>query len=267
MTTDPLPRDTDRLPRDTELELAALADGSLAPERHEDALERVSGSRELQSALAEQRRAVELTAAVDVTAPASLHRQIETMLAPARRRRTFTPVRIGLAAATAMLAVAALAIGLLGGRASTSGLSVRQAAALTLAPATMSAPAEDKAHRTQLAAAVGGVAFPYWKERFGWRGSGARSDRIAGQAVTTVFYSNAGGRRIGYAIVSGRAPLARGGTVVKRWGVLYRVLSQNGATVVTWQRQGHLCVVSGRGVSAHTLLGLASWGSEKPRAA
>jgi hypothetical protein len=44
------------------------------------------------------------------------------------------------------------------------------------------------------------------------------------------------------------------------------VLSQSGATIVTWQRGGHLCVVSGRGVSAHTLLSLASWDSEKPRA-
>jgi hypothetical protein len=254
------------LPRDIELELAALADGSLALERREQALERVRGSRGLQAALAEQRRAVELTAAVDVRAPASLHRQVEAM-APARRRRVFATPRVGFAAAAAAaLAAAAVAVGLTG-QPAPSALSVQQAAALTLSPATMPAPAESKEHRAQLAAAVGGVAFPYWTERFGWRSSGARTDLLAGRSVTTVFYSNAEGRRIGYAIASGSAPTVHGGTVVRRWGVSYRVLTHGGASVVTWQRGGHLCVVSGRDVSAHTLLGLASWGSERPRAA
>jgi hypothetical protein len=144
---------------------------------------------------------------------------------------------------------------------------VQRAAALTLSPATMTAPAEDAAHRAQLAASVDGVSFPYWGERFGWRGSGARSDRLAGRSVMTVFYSNAEGRRIGYAIASGHAPVTHGGTVIERWGISYRVLSQGGATVVSWQRAGHLCVVSGRGVSAHTLLSLASWGSEQRHSA
>jgi hypothetical protein len=248
------------LPRDTEYELAALADGSLAPERRAQALERVRGSRELRGALAEQRRAVELTAAVEVRAPASLHRQVEAM-APARRRRMFATPRLGFAAAAATaLVAAAVAIGL-SGRPS-PGLSVRQAAALTLSPPTMPAPAESRAHRAQLAVAVGGVPFPYWRERFGWRSSGARTDLLAGRSVTTVFYSNAEGRRIGYAIASGSAPTVHGGTVVRSWGVPYRVLTQGDATVVTWQRGGHLCVVSGRGVSARTLLSLASWGSE-----
>jgi len=257
------------LPRDIELELAGLADGSLAPERRERALERVRDSSELQAALAEQRRAVELTAAVDVRAPASLHRRVEAM-APARRKRRPATPRVGFAAAAAAaLAAGALAIGLIGGptHPGSSGLSVQRAAALTLSPATMGAPAESTTHRAQLAASVGGVAFPYWEERFGWRGSGARSDRLAGHVVTTVFYSNAQGRRIGYAIVSGRAPATSGGSTIRRWGVSYRLLSQDGATVVAWQRGGHLCVVSGRGVSASTLLSLASWGSERPRAA
>jgi hypothetical protein len=44
-----------------------------------------------------------------------------------------------------------------------------------------------------------------------------------------------------------------------RGGVSYRLLTENGAAVVTWLRDGHLCVVSGRGVSSATLLRLASW--------
>ncbi len=44
-----------------------------------------------------------------------------------------------------------------------------------------------------------------------------------------------------------------------RGGVSYRLLTENDAAVVTWLRAGHLCVVSGRGVSSATLLRLASW--------
>jgi hypothetical protein len=253
------------LPRDIELELTALADGSLAPERRERALERVRGSRELQTALAEQQNVVELTAAVQVAAPDSLRRRVEA-LAPVERRRALVRRRVGFATAVAVaLAAGAVAIGLSGG--GSSGLSVQRTAALTLGSPTMPAPAESRTHRTQLSSAVGGVPFPYWKERFGWRSTGSRSDRLAGRSVTTIFYANREGQRIGYAIVSGAAPPTHGGTVVRRWGVSYRLLAQSGATVVTWQRGGHLCVVAGRNVSARTLLNLASWGSEKPRVA
>jgi hypothetical protein len=255
------------LPKNVERELAALADGSLTSELQAAAQERVSASRELSDALAEQRHTIELLAAVDVQAPVSLHGKLEQMSKPASSARLerLRLRRIGLAAAAAAaIAAGAIAIGVSGG--GSSGLSVRQAAALALRPATMPAPSESSANRSQLKAAVGGVTFPYWKERFGWRSSGARTDLVAGRSVTTVFYSNAAGRRIGYAIVSGRAPKARDGRIVSRWGVHYRVLSQGGATVVTWERDGRLCVVAGRGVSAHTLLGLASWGSERARA-
>jgi hypothetical protein len=252
------------LPRDTEIELAALADGSLAPEPRERALKRVRGSRELQMALAEQQRVVELTGAVKATAPPSLHRRVEAMLPPSRRRRTFLTPRVGFAGVAAVALVAGVvAIGLSGG--GTSGLSVQRAAALTLSPATMPAPAESKTHRAQLAATVGGVPFPYWKERFGWRSSGSRTDRLAGRSVTTIFYANGDGQRIGYAIVSGPAPATHDGSIVRRWGVSYRLLSHEGISVVTWQRGGHLCVVSGRNVSPHTLLSLASWGNERSR--
>jgi hypothetical protein len=33
----------------------------------------------------------------------------------------------------------------------------------------------------------------------------------------------------------------------------------HGATVVSWLRDGHLCVLAGRGVSGATLLAVASW--------
>ncbi len=265
------------LPRDTEFELAALADGSLAPERRERALERVRESPELLAALGEQRRVVEMTGAVEVRAPAVLRREVEAMLTPDRHgpdrhgpdrgRRALAWPRVGFAAAAlaSAAALAAAIVGFSGG--GSSGLNVQQAAALALSPATTSAPAESTTHRAQLAVSVDGIPFPYWKERFGWRSTGARSDRLAGRAVTTVFYADPQGRRIGYAIVSGRAPATSGGSTVRRWGVSYRLLAHDGATVVTWRRGGHLCVVAGRGVGAGALLSLARWGGEKPHSA
>jgi hypothetical protein len=113
--------------------------------------------------------------------------------------------------------------------------------------------------------AVNGVAFPYWEDRFGWRAVGAHTARVAGREVTTVFYANHRyanhrGQTIGYAIASGvKAPRISEGTVVRRGGVHYWLLNVNGAPTVTWLRQGHLCVVSGRGVDSATLLRLASW--------
>ncbi|MGA9284949.1 MAG: hypothetical protein WBV85_05850 [Solirubrobacteraceae bacterium] len=289
------------LPGDIEIELAALADGSLTGERREEALGRMRESRDLQGALAEQQRVVELTAAANakVDAPESLHRRVEALFAPgvqgahgadqgrasgrsvSRRgnARTLlgsrlpglTGLRVGLAGAGALAVIAVLAVvGLSAGKGhagSSSGLGVQQTAALTLSAATGPAPSENERNRSQLQVAVDGVPFPYWKERFGWRGIGTRNDVIAGRAVTTVFYANSAGQRVGYAIASGAAPTTMGGTVVRRWGVSYRVLEHEGATVVTWQRAGHLCVMAGRGVSARTLVNLASWGSEKSHAA
>jgi hypothetical protein len=103
------------------------------------------------------------------------------------------------------------------------------------------------------------VPFPYWEDRFGWHSTGTRSDQIDGRTVTTVFYSDAAGRRIGYAILAGTpAPPINGGNVSWHGGVPYRLLTDNGASTVVWQRDGHLCVLSGHGVSSATLLRLAS---------
>jgi hypothetical protein len=218
----------------------------------------------------EQRRIAELLRSFDVPAPQSLHQRIESLVAshqghrfarrsPRRRLRRLTPLGVASAGALAAIVLAvAIAVGL--GGASAPTVSFRQAAALTLRAATLPAPPESQTHHAQLAVAVDGVPFPYWGERFGWRSTGSRTDRVAGRSITTVFYGNSSGRRVGYAILAGtHAPRATGGVVLWRGDVSYRLLSENGAAVVTWLRDGHLCVVSGRGVSSATLLGLASW--------
>jgi Anti-sigma-K factor rskA, C-terminal len=94
-------------------ELAALADGSLAPERRAALEARVAASSELAERLAEQERSVALTrsAAAEVEAPASLRARIDAdrNVRGAPRPRRF--VLVGIAAASAT-AVAAVAIGL-----------------------------------------------------------------------------------------------------------------------------------------------------------
>ena len=118
---------------DETAELAALADGSLAPDRRAAAEARVAASPELAERLAEQERAVAYArqAAADVEAPAGLRRRIE---AQGRVSRTWAPGRIALAGAAAV-AVAAVAIGIAVSRSGTSAQQFRAALAPTdLAP-------------------------------------------------------------------------------------------------------------------------------------
>jgi hypothetical protein len=232
----------------------------------------------------EQRRIAALVRSFDAPAPESLHRRIEALVAGSRGSRAAgrplgrdTRRRPGrrafsvpaFAAVTALAAATAAAVVIAFGPGSGTGAvpTLRQAIAPTLLAATLPAPWESPAHRSRLAAAVDGVPFPYWKDRFGLRGSGARSDRIDGRAITTVFYTDARGARIGYAILSGApAPRISGGAVAWRGGVPYRLLAYNGASVVAWLRDGHLCVVSGRGLSSAELLRLANWSDGGARA-
>src|SRR4029450_6090344 len=65
-------------------ELAALADGSLPPERREELAARVASWSELADRLAEQQRAVAMahSAAAEVEAPAALKARIEAQRRP-----------------------------------------------------------------------------------------------------------------------------------------------------------------------------------------
>ena len=90
-------------------ELAALADGSLAPERRSSLEAAVAESPELAERLAEQQRALALarSAVTGVEAPADLRARIEVQRRPRR-----TPARRRLALVGAAAAVSALAIGI-----------------------------------------------------------------------------------------------------------------------------------------------------------
>ncbi len=229
---------------------------------------------------------VELIRSIDVRAPEALHDAVEQMIAerPPRRRlrraareaaageprasrerrrgardRGYS-VRPRLAALGAFAAaIVALAI-VIGTSGSSSTLSVHDASALTLRAATSAPPAESSSNHTELAASVDGVTFPYWGAHFGWRQTGKRTDSVDGRTITTVFYENSLGHRVGYAIVAGAAPpQITGGVLARRDGTAYRLLTVDGRPVVAWMRAGHLCVISGHGVDGTTLLRLASW--------
>ncbi len=114
-------------------DLAALADGSLEPERRAALEARVDASAELADLLAEQQRAIALTqnAATEVEAPSGLRRRVE---AQRRTRPVWAPGRL-VPVAAAAAAVVAVAIGLTVMRSGTSGEQLHAALAPTdLAP-------------------------------------------------------------------------------------------------------------------------------------
>jgi hypothetical protein len=101
---------------------------------------------------------------------------------------------------------------------------------------------------------VEGVRFPDYREKFGWRAVGKRSDEVDGRDVTTVFYAR-GGERVRYSIVSGDALAEPSGRDVEAEGTRVRVIGED---AVTWRRLGHTCVMQGT-VGVHALAELAGW--------
>jgi hypothetical protein len=110
-------------------ELAALADGSLEPERRRSLEAQVAASSELAEQLAEQERAVALarSAVAGVEAPAALRARIE---AQRRVRRIARPRRLVVIGASATAALA-VAIALVVSRSGTSGQHLNAALAAT----------------------------------------------------------------------------------------------------------------------------------------
>ncbi len=262
-------------PTPTETELARLADGSLPVAEREALGARAQASPELAAALREQERAVSLMrSADDAVAPASLRASIEAMTgtestttaAPRAARRARTPGglrltaprwrrRMFMPAATALaIAVAGVVVIVSGGGSPT----VPQTARLALSAATMPAPAQSTSDHDLLDLRVGRIPFPAYVRSVGWQASGTRRDALDGRTVTTVFYRAADGTRVGYAIVSGTALAAPDGPSQTIGGVRYIFGDAGSARLVTWWRDGHTCVVAGRGVGDATLLALAT---------
>jgi hypothetical protein len=215
---------------------------------------------------------IEHLRALELGAPAALHERVEALLStrstlkPGRAQPSPLAWRFAAAGAMALAAIA-VALFLSHAHEGSPPPSLQAAAAVALAQPTLAPPAESSSNRAQLTARVDGVAFPYWEEGLGWRSVGSRSDRVGARTVTTVFYADPRGRRIGYAILDGiPAPALAGGVLFRREGTVYHLLRLDGANAIVWLRRGHLCVVAGHGVDGATLLRLASW-DEGPRSA
>jgi hypothetical protein len=232
-------------------QLAGLADHS----RGSAALRaRVEQTPDLAALLAEQERAVALVRAARPEAPDSLRARLAHAEPVVRRPRP----NFGLIAAAA--GVVALAIvALLPG--SGAGPTVARAAQLASLGPTGGAPIIDAAHPGSLEGSVSGVHYPYWQDAFGFTASGARTDRLDGRLVMTVYYTRDAAQTTGYTIVSGAAlPQPSGATALRRDGTEFLSLHDGSQTVLTWRRDGHTCVLSaGPGVSVGTLLKLAVW--------
>ena len=242
-----------------EADLARLADGSLPEARQAELRAQVSGSPELTAALADQQRAVSMLRALDQPAPAALRARVDELTGAGERspRRPLIHWRraLLLPGATALAVVVAAIVIVAGG--TSSAPTVPQAAHLALAAATLPAPAVNPADATELKLTAAGIPFPNYGSSDLWAASGARTDRLDGRTVTTVFYSDRTGDQVGYAIASG-APLAGArGTAVRIYNTTFTLARQGQARLITWVRSGHTCVIAGRSVSYRTLQELA----------
>jgi anti-sigma factor RsiW len=253
------PEPTNELSDDQLADLARLADGTLPAERRAEVEARVAASPQLSSIVERQGVALDaLRRTADTGAPARLRAQVERRRGAGRaagegRRR----VRIGGAIAAA--AAVALAVILVLPGAFSGAPSVADAAALGEKPPTQAAPDGVPGAPALLRAEVDDVPFPNYAAKFGWKPVGARQDDPSGRDATTVYYEK-GGRTVAYAIVSGDAldpPSDARSTT--RGGVEYRRFRDDGRTVVTWERDGHTCVLSGKAGRSAELLTLADW--------
>jgi anti-sigma factor RsiW len=240
-------------------DLAAFADGLLAPAKRARIAAVVEHSPELQRLVAEQRAAVEAVRGVDVAAPPRLRARIEAELDPPQRRRRWGGLALAGSLAGALGVVALVAVLVVSG--SESSPTPVAVAALAERGADSPAPAADPAQPNLLAASVGGVPFPDFA-KLGYRADGERADELEGRDVQTVFYAHEG-EQVAYSIVSGEA-LAWPGDATRRTrdGVELGSFERDGEAVVVWTRDGRTCVVSAEGASERELLELAAWDPE-----
>jgi anti-sigma factor RsiW len=240
-----------------EEELAALADGTLDAARQAQVMAAVDASPELSAALAEQVRVMEAVrlANTHIEAPLGLRERLAASPAPDRAPRR----RLGwmAALASAVAAVVLLALVVLPGGA--GGPTVAEAAGAVARPPVAAAPAPDPDREKLLDLTVDGVAFPDYAATFGWTAVGTRTDEVEGRTITTVVYEK-DGRRVAYGIVDGDA-LERpaDAATVTAEGTPLALVTVDGTRVVTWERDGHTCVMLGDGVPEDTLTELAGW--------
>lgn len=240
-----------------EADLTALADGRLDPGRRAQVEARIESDPRMAHALDRQRAGLDaITAAVgSVSAPMALRSRIEALQrepAPRRRWRMPSPRTWIPAAGLAAAAAVAVIVVLIGGAPNTEAIL----AAATRPP--VAAVSLDPRNPALLKDRVDETRFPNYEAKFAWEAKGTRTDELEDRHTRTVFY-RLEGREAAYTIVAGKALPWPEGERTTIDGVKLRSYKQDGRNVVTWRRDGHTCVMSGRGVSTEALLELASW--------
>ena len=198
--------------------------------------------------LARRGQALISAAVADTHAPQSLREAVErerersarAARAPFWRRHS---QRLA-AAAGATAALAAVAIALNSGTGNPTEPSQAKVQSAARLDPTDPAPAQIGGTPPVVDVRVGAHSFPDWTKKFGWKATGRRQDELSGRTVTTVFYTNSKGARLGYAIVHGE-PLddPAPGRRLTRDGKAYNVARTDGHTTVTWIERGHTCVI------------------------
>lgn len=183
----------------------------------------------------------ELTGAID--APPSLRgRLAEQEARGGAGRRRWLALPVGGAVAAVAVAVALLA----GGGA--AGPTVDDAAALALQRPNLPAPQVDDRDVHLVKVKIDDLQFPNYNYEWGkWEAIGHRVGTIAGRDAKTVTYRGPLGD-VGYAIVAGDPlPEPEGARhVTTENGTRLAITTRGDATVVTWRRGGHTCVLVGR---------------------
>jgi anti-sigma factor RsiW len=253
------PDRTNRLSDDQLADLARFVDGTLEADRRAEFEAQVARSPQLWNIVERQSAALDaLRDTANIGAPLRLRAHVDR-----RRGADRSPVRgrwkVIVSGASAAATAAALALILALPSARSDHPRLADVAALGHKSATQATPGDVPGTPQLLRMKVGDVPFPNYTAKFGWSPSGVRTDHPAGRDATTVYYQN-GGRTIAYTIVSGEPldPPADARSIT-RGGVQYRRFRDDGRTVVTWERHGHTCVLSGSTARPAELLTLADW--------
>jgi hypothetical protein len=193
--------------------------------------------------------------------PDSLLQRLEALQAappsPVPVRPRFALPRPALAGGVAVLVAATVAVVAL--LVAPGGGGVVEAAQLNIRPSERPAPARDSEEPRLLRRRFAGVTYPDWTRAFAWRAVGERRDVLDGRPTTTVFYRHTH-HRIGYTVISGETidPPDRAERLTVN-GLELRRFRLGEQDVVTFERNGRTCVLSGNVHDPDTLVKLAVW--------